>query len=495
MIISYIAIILYIVALMYVTIFCLMQFHLLFHYTKHHRAKNGNMDEAEALVKSDWPFVTIQLPIYNEKYVIGRLIDRIATLDYPKDRYEIHVLDDSTDETIDVVREKVDYYEKEGYNIRHIRRANRVGYKAGALKDGMPHVKGELIAIFDADFLPEIDFLKKTVPHFDDPQIGVVQTKWTHINENYSLITRMQAFQLNVHFTIEQQGRESGDYLLQFNGTAGIWRRETIDDAGGWEADTLTEDLDLSYRAQLKGWKINYLEEVTAPAELPAEMSGLKSQQFRWMKGGAETAKKMLPAVWNSDISLMKKIHASSHLLSSSVFLFVFLLGVLSVPILFLTIPEFINSDYLTLFLIGLFSIIGVYFVANVNPGLNGEVSFKKLARFVVLFPLFLALSMGLSLHNSIAVLQGYMGKQSGFVRTPKLGIQTISDQLNKSNYLSYKLSPVTVFEGLLACYFLFGIVSGVMMNNWTFLVFHGLLFLGYTIIFYYSMKHMSYRD
>ena len=475
-----------------------MQFHLLFHYTKHHlstKKQGEDLIDTAGRIDDDWPFVTIQLPIYNERYVIARLIDRIAELDYPKDKYEIHILDDSTDETVDVVKGKVDEYKAKGYQIDHIRRVDRKGYKAGALKDGMKYVKGEFIAIFDADFLPHINFLKRTIPHFEDEKIGVVQTKWAHLNEDYSLITRMQAFQLNVHFTVEQQGRESGNYLLQFNGTAGVWRKQTIEEAGGWEADTLTEDLDLSYRAQLKGWKINFLEEVTAPAELPPEMNGLKSQQFRWMKGGAETAKKILPTIWNSKLSLVKKIHATSHLLSSSVFLFVFLLGVFSVPILFLTVPEFFNIDVLAIFLIGLFSIIIVYYVANVNPEFKNGGSLKKLLKFILLFPIFLALSMGLSLHNSVAVLQGYMGRRSPFVRTPKMGENAIEGKIKKNSYLNYKISKVTLMEGLLACYFLFGIFSGIYVKNLTFLLFHFLLFMGYSIIFYYSLKHLSYRD
>lgn len=487
----------YILALIYVTVFCLMQFHLLYHYRKHHKGLNESSSNFKTdIEEEDWPFVTIQLPIFNEKYVIERLIDRICALDYPKDKFEVHVLDDSNDETVDVVAKKVAYYKTLGFHIDHIQREKREGFKAGALRDGMQFVKGEFIAIFDADFLPEINFLKQTIPHFSDPEVGVVQTKWAHINENYSLITRMQAFQLNVHFTVEQQGRESGKYLLQFNGTAGIWRKQTIYEAGGWEADTLTEDLDLSYRAQLKGWKINFLEEVSSPAELPAEMNGLKSQQFRWMKGGAETAKKILPTIWKSDISMIKKIHATSHLMSSSVFLFVFMLGVFSVPIVFLALPVNFNINFLAFFLIGLFSIIVVYFVANVSPGHSLEkISYRKLLKFVLLFPIFLALSMGLSLHNSVAVIQGLIGKKSPFVRTPKLGIKTISDKINKSNYLRYKISVVTILEGLLACYFLFGLISGIYVDNSSFLLFHFLLFLGYGIIFFYSLKHMSYRE
>ena len=477
----------YVLALTYITFYCLMQFHLLYHYQK----KRKVVDQENLLnVDSNVPFVTIQLPIFNELYVTERLIDNITKFDYPKDKFEIHILDDSTDETLEISKRKVEEYKDKGFNIELIRRNNREGYKAGALKYGMQFVKGEFIAIFDADFLPNPDFLRKTLPYFKDKKIGVVQTRWEHINENYSLITRLQAFQLNVHFTVEQKGRDSGDFLLQFNGTAGVWRRETIDSAGGWEADTLTEDLDLSYRAQLKGWKIAFREDIGSPAELPAEMNGLKSQQFRWMKGGAETAKKMLPTVWNSDISLLKKIHASTHLLSSTVFLCVFVMGVFSVPILYFLNPLGINSDYFGVFLLSLISIILVYYVANVDQEWKEGSKQWLIVKFIFIFPVFLALSMGLSLHNSVAVIQGYLGRKSAFIRTPKFDIKGLSDSFKKEKYQAKKISSVTILEGLLSLYFMAGIYYSYTIGNYTFLMLHILLALGYGATFYYTVKH-----
>jgi len=250
------------------------------------------------------------------------------------------VIDDSTDDSLELARAKVEEYQAQGFQIELVTRSDRTGYKAGALKAAMSKVKGEFIAIFDADFLPEKDFLRKTLPYFqNNEKLAVVQTRWGHINQGHSLLTEVQAFQLNVHFTVEQKGRQLGDYFLQFNGTAGVWRKAAIEDAGGWEADTLTEDLDLSYRAQLKGWKIMYLQDTIAPAELPSEMLGLKSQQHRWMKGGAETAKKLLPQVWASPMKFRSKVHGSIHLLGSSVFLSIFLLGIFSVPLIFVVMP------------------------------------------------------------------------------------------------------------------------------------------------------------
>ncbi len=476
---------LYVVALIYIMVFCLMQFHLLYHYRKNAEVSSQDFEDTK---DEDLPFVTIQLPIYNELYVVERLVDNIAKFDYPKNKYEIHILDDSTDETMQIALAKVEEYKAKGFNIEHITRSNRVGYKAGALKEGTKFAKGKFLAIFDADFLPNPDFLRQTIPHFADEKVGVVQTRWEHINEDYSIITRLQAFQLNVHFTVEQMGRYNADYLLQFNGTAGIWRRECITDAGGWEADTLTEDLDLSYRAQFKGWKITFLEDITSPAELPAEMNGLKSQQHRWMKGGAETAVKLLPTVWKSNISLGQKIHATSHLLSSSIFLFVFFIGVSSVPLVFML--KGFDFDYLGFFLISLLTIIVVYYNANVRKAWKDGLTVNNFLKFIFLFPVFLALSMGLAFHNSIAVIQGLRGKKSPFVRTPKFDIKGLTDSFAKDKYHYKDINKVTIFEGLLAIYFMMAIIGAIVVGNTSFIIFHTLLAFGYSTIFFFSIKH-----
>ena len=489
MILGYAILMVYIIALSYICLFCLMQFELLFYYRKKHKAVKI---PASQLDENDLPFVTIQLPIFNELYVTERLIDNIVKMDYPKDRYEIQVLDDSIDETVEIAKSKVEEYKKKGFNIEHVTREIRTGYKAGALKEATKFAKGTFIAIFDADFLPNPNFLRKTIPYFEDEQIGVVQTKWEHLNQNYSILTKLQAFQLNVHFTVEQTGRQEGRYFLQFNGTAGIWRKATIESAGGWEADTLTEDLDLSYRAQLKGWKIEYLENMGSPAELPAEMNGLKSQQFRWMKGGAETARKMLPFVWKSALPLRTKIHSTIHLLSSSIFLFVFVVGVFSVPVLYLLKPLNVDASYFAIFLTGLMSIAIVYFVANSTAAHSTDSFGKRLFKFIILFPVFLSLSMGLSLHNSIAVIQGYLGKKSAFIRTPKFDIMGIKDSFKSRDYLAKKVPLTTLLEGLLACYFLFAIFMGIYTKDTSFILFHSLLAFGYGSICFYSIRHLA---
>ncbi|MDZ4749342.1 MAG: glycosyltransferase family 2 protein [Saprospiraceae bacterium] len=492
-IIAYLIIGLYTVALVYITFYCLIQFHLLLKYYKGRKSDSASKDELH-YGRESLPFITIQLPVFNERFVVERLIDNIITMDYPSDKLEIQVLDDSTDDTTEVCKRKVAEFKNKGVDIVYIHRTNREGFKAGALRDGLKVAKGAFIAIFDADFLPHKDFLLKTIPYFKDKGVGVVQTRWEHINGDYSLITRLQAFQLNVHFSIEQSGRQAGNYLLQFNGTAGVWRRHTILDAGGWEADTLTEDLDLSYRAQLKGWKIVYRQDIASPAELPVEMNGLKSQQFRWMKGGAENARKLIPAVLKSDLPFAQKIHATTHLLSSSIFLVVFALAVLSVPTLFLISTIKLDMRVYWIFMLGMLAVGWVYFVANSDTSWVDEPPLKRVMTFVFLFPLFLSLSMGLSLHNSIAVLQGLRGKKSAFVRTPKFNIQQVQDTFKKGFYGSGSISGPTIFEGLLALYFLSAVVMGIALGKTSFLIYHIMLMIGFGSIFYYTIRHLSHR-
>lgn len=488
-IIYHLIIIAYSLILIYILFYNLIQLELLFTYRKNKNNKADPVTRPNLPEAKNLPVVTIQLPMYNERYVAERLIDTICTLEYPLEKLEIQVLDDSTDETIDISRRKVKEYQRKGYNIRLIQRPDRSGYKAGALQHGLQTASGELIAIFDADFIPEADFLKRTIPCFQDQNVGVVQTRWEHINQAQSLITEVQAFQLNVHFTIEQSARCKADYLLQFNGTAGVWRKSTIMDSGGWQADTLTEDLDLSYRAQLKGWKIIYREDIGSPAELPAEISSYKSQQFRWMKGGAETARKLLPVIWYSNLPFWKKIHASAHLTASTIFLLIFSMAVLSVPMIWAINGLGINMSYYLVFVIGVIAIIFSFFQANVVNRYNhpSDSNLRKIWKFVVLFPAFMALSMGLSLHNSLAVIQGYRGKKSPFIRTPKFSVGP--SKKKNANYLETSLDKSTIWEGIFCLYFVFGIVIGILMQNYSMLLLHIILAAGFGGIFIYSLR------
>lgn len=482
---------LYTGSLLYITLFSLLQLKLLRAYKN---SKNQNQDLHPLTDKDDLPLVTIQLPIFNEMYVVERLLDNITKLDYPKDKMEIQVLDDSTDESSLIASNKVNHYKELGFDIHYIHRTDRSGYKAGALKEGTKVCKGDFIAIFDADFLPRPDFLKKSMAYFNSPEIGVVQTRWEHINEDYSLLTKLQAFQLNVHFTVEQAGRNAAGHFLQFNGTAGIWRKACIDDAGGWHSDTLTEDLDLSYRAQLKGWKIKYAENISCPAELPAEMYGLKSQQFRWMKGGAENSRKLMPVILKSKLSMSTKFHALMHLVSSGIFLMIFWVALLSVPVLIIMDDLGLKATFLGFCLLGTLAVMSVFYEAN-NMMCWKEKNVKyKFLRFMHLFPAFMALSMGFSFHNSIAVIEGYLGKKSAFIRTPKFNLTSIKDKLIGQNNQFHQINFKTWIEFLICLYFAFAIGLGFYLEYYSFLVFHSLLMLGFGLNFFYSLRHLSFK-
>lgn len=435
------------------------------------------------------PKVTVQLPIFNEKYVVQRLIDAVCKFNYPSDKLEVQVLDDSTDETVELIAEKVKEWKEAGINIKHIRRANREGYKAGALQYGFEVAEGEFIAIFDADFLPEPDFLNITLPAFK-PETGLVQTRWGHLNKDYSILTRLQAFGLDAHFSIEQTGRSHAGSYINFNGTGGVWRKECICDAGGWSADTLTEDLDLSYRAQMKGWKFTFLEDCVAPAELPVIMQSIKSQQYRWNKGAAETARKNLGQVLRSDIKFTGKIHAIFHLFNSSVFVCLLLAAILSIPMLFIefntpAVGIFFNIG--ALFFIGFLSIAFFYWIA-----VRKAESKRPRLYYFKIFPAFLIVSMGMSLHNGIAVLEGLFGRKTPFIRTPKFNITTSKNTWKDNSYVKPKINFLTILEGFLSLYFMFGIVAGIYLNNWGLLIFHMMLAVGFASVFYHSVKPLK---
>ena len=437
--------------------------------------------------------------MYNEMYVAERIIDYVALQEYPKDKFEIHVLDDSTDETVDIVAKKVAELREKGFNIEHIHRVNRQGYKAGALQDALPQAKGDYVAIFDADFTPRPNFLRTTMPYFEDDKVAIVQTRWEHINADYSMLTRLQALQLNVHFTVEQAGRSYGNLLLQFNGTAGVWRKKVIGEAGGWQSDTLTEDLDLSFRAQIMGYKIKYLEKLGSPAELPVEMNGLKGQQFRWNKGGAQNARKLLKLVWNTDkLNWVQKTHAVSQLMAYGVFLWVFIAAISSVPLAFAFRELGISTHFLSFSVAGLFAVATISYTANITADLDRTepASFWEKVRFFGLFLSFLPISMGLSLYNGLAVIEGLGGKASSFVRTPKYGItgNKQSSSFKKAAYVARKISWVTIAEGLLALVFFIAMIVGFFTGNYAFILFHAMLSFGFGTICYYSIKHLRYR-
>ncbi len=468
--------------------FCLIELRLAFRYlgfTRNQPTIHPVFPANQTI--QDYPFVTIQLPVYNELYVIERLIDACATMDYPAERFEIQVLDDSTDETVRLIQQKVQYWKSKGIQIEQIQRSDRTGFKAGALQYGLQTVKGEFIAIFDADFLPNPDFLQQTIPTFENPEIGVVQTKWEHLNEDYSLLTGIQAFTLDVHFCVEHVGRNTLGYFMNFNGTAGVWRKQTIIEAGGWSADTITEDLDLSYRAQLKGWRFQYLYDVEAPAELPAEINSYKSQQFRWNKGGAEVAIKLLPTIFKTKLPGKIKLHALHHLLSSSMYVIIFMATILSVPLLLFKhqYPTWlINSS--SVFFIGFLAIAFVYYLAFIRKS-TGWLS--NTLGFAYRFLAFMSVSLGMALHNTKAVIGAYLGKKSPFVRTAKYNVNNSKESWKKKKYIHH-LDWVIIGEGLLVFYFLSAIVFGFLKQEWGLFPIHVLSFLGYLFVFTLSIKH-----
>ena len=488
LIITYLIIVIYTVALLLIFFYSLAQLNLLINYLGY-KKRIQIAPKFNLLDPREIPFVTIQLPIYNEEYVVERLLENIAKLEYPNSKLEIQVLDDSTDDSVIDTAKHIKALQETGLDIVHIRRENREGFKAGALKEGLKIAKGDFIAIFDADFMPAKDWLKKTVIYFKDSEIGVVQTRWGHINRNYSTLTRIQAFALDAHFTLEQVGRNAKGHFINFNGTAGIWRKECILDAGNWEGDTLTEDLDLSYRAQLKNWKFKYLEDVETPAELPVVISAARSQQFRWNKGGAENFRKSVLSVLSAkNISLKTKFHGVMHLLNSSMFLCVFIVAFLSIPMLYIKnmFPQLGWLFELTSFFI-LSTVILFVCYWFTYKSIQGS-SFDNFVDYIKIFFTFFSVALGFSLHNSMAVLEGHMGKRSEFVRTPKFNINNLTDSWKGNKYLATKLSPNMILEALLMVYFLFGMYSAVPLNDFGLFPFHLMLFLGFGFVFFKSL-------
>lgn len=485
-----ILIIIYGLALLFIFCYSLIQIQLVVKYKRYKKFQERRLNES--VDDNFQPKVTVQLPIFNEKYVVNRLIDSMVNLDYPSGDLEIQVLDDSTDETVEIAKAKVEEWQQKGVDIHYIHRTDRSGFKAGALAEGLTVAKGDFIAIFDADFLPKKDFLKRIIPHFRNDQLGMIQSRWEHINEKYSLLTKLQAFGLDAHFSVEQGGRNAGGHFINFNGTAGVWRRKAIEEAGGWQSDTLTEDLDLSYRAQLKGWKFLFVEEVGAPAELPAAMNALKTQQFRWNKGAAECTRKNLKKVLKSqDLSLGTKLNATFHLMNTAVFICIVILALLSLPML--AIKEHFQEYDLLFTLAGFFlitlPILGMFYWTSLRRSYDSK--WKTFKHFIVLFPMFLSVSMGLSLHNAMAVLEGYLGKKTPFIRTPKFNLTDDKTKKWSANvYLKKSINPLTVLEILFAFYFLGGIVLGFKYEDYGLMPFHLMLFMGFAYVSIYSLTH-----
>ncbi len=420
-ILSIVLSIIYLFLLLAVSVFGIHRLMLVFLFYKHrnHSPRYHNCF-------SELPNVTVQLPIYNEPYVVKRIITRCCHINYPKDKLQIQVLDDSTDTTTEIARSAVKDFAARGFNIICVHRDNRSGFKAGALENGLKTATGEFIAIFDADFMPQPDFLNKTIHYFTEANVGMVQVRWEHINRNHSLLTHLQSVFLDGHFVIEHTARNRSKRFMNFNGTSGIWRRSCIEKCGGWQHDTLTEDMDLSYRCQIQGWQFVFLLDVTAPGELPPEIHGFKSQQFRWTKGPIQTAKKLLPGLLSSSLPLKIKIEAIFHMLNPVNYLFMSILVIL-LPIVRLNLLSSENNLHFPPFLDFVLLIIGTCSAAVFYMYSQKTTSCSWLKE-ISYIPFLMALGVGMGINNSKGVLEAIIGRNSDFQRTPKYGVESLKD-------------------------------------------------------------------
>jgi cellulose synthase/poly-beta-1,6-N-acetylglucosamine synthase-like glycosyltransferase len=434
------------------------------------------------------PTVTVQLPLFNEYYVVRRLLNAVAKIDYPREKLEVQVLDDSTDETRAIVADECARLAAKGLNIVHIHRTDRTGFKAGALENGMHTATGEFIFILDADFIPQPDVLMNSMDYFTDPEIGMVQMRWGHLNRNDSLLTRIQAMFLDGHLLLEQTARCRSGRFFNFNGTAGIWRRKAIEDGGGWQHDTLTEDLDLSYRSQLAGWKFEFLPDMVIPAELPPDMNGFKSQQHRWTKGSIQTCKKMLGTIWRSHIPFILKVEATMHLTSNFGYLLLALLCILMLPQTLAAHPASAGALRTWLVDVPIFfattvSIATFYICAQRHLNPRGWI------RDMLLLPMLLSLAIGMSVNNARAVLEAMLNHKSAFNRTPKYGETAKPTRTRRSSYLPLA-SLLPVIEILFAGYFAFCAWHAIMLRQWTSVPFILLFLVGFT---YVSSKSIAF--
>ena len=468
-----------------------LNFYYLSYQSRHNIIHQKRKDKLRVQVDSaihDLPVVTVQLPIYNEKYVAARLIDAVCLLDYPKDRLEIQVLDDSEDDTFELIQLVVGEHQLRGFNIHHLRRSSgRAGYKAGALKAGLKYAKGEFIAIFDADFIPPPWFLKKTIGYFIDPVIGLVQCRWGHINENYSSLTEAQALSLDLHFLIEQKAKSMTHLFMNFNGAAGIWRTSCIFDAGGWHTTTLVEDLDLSYRAQLKGWKSMFLENIVVEGELPVQMNAAKRQQFRWAKGSIQVALKLLiDILFEKKIAIDTKIQAFIHLTRHVVHP-LFLIQYLVFPILLALNYKLYPVSWAPITGIVIYILMGPATYLYMIKKIWGDRWKDKAIQYLYL----IFFAGGISVNNTIAVFDAIIGGKNEFLRTPKFGVVKKHDEWRAKAYVLpfTKTTLLEVFFGVYGCIAIF---VSIFSGNPVFVPVIAIQTLGFIYVAYLSIVHSS---
>ena len=462
----------------------LYSFHRLLIIWRFYCHRHRSIQPAYYYADTELPNVTVQLPIFNELYVVDRLLKAVSQLNYPLDKLEIQVLDDSTDETRDLCRRQVQQLKQQNLNIHHIHRQQRQGFKAGALDHGLTLASGELVAIFDADFVPMPDTLLKMVHHFSDPRVGMVQARWEHLNRNYSTLTELQALMLDGHFVAEQTSRSRTGCFFNFNGTAGIWRIATIFDAGGWRHSTVTEDLDLSYRAQMRDWRCVYLPEIQVPAELPMEMNSFKSQQFRWAKGSSQVARQLLPSILRADLPAYIKWEAFFHLTNNFNYLLMLLLLVLSLPYqLYVTYDwRYALFFYGPLSLSTSFSLISFYLIAQRQPHTNWF-SWDLLKHLMLL----MGVGIGLSINQSLAICDGLLRSNTDFVRTPKHGVIRTTENWLDKKYRAAK-SWVPYGELIMMVYLMLTIAIAFTNHHYLSLPFLILFLAGYVYTFSLSV-------
>ncbi len=471
----------YFLVMLVLAFYGIHRYQLVWLYYRNRRKQAHSAEPPAHFAEDDLPFVTIQLPIFNEQFVIDRLMAACCRLDYPRDRFEIQLLDDSTDETVEVARAMVERFASgtEGLApqpVHYLHRTNRHGYKAGALEEGLKVAKGELVAIFDADFVPPPSWLRQVVHHFAEPGIGMVQTRWTHLNRHYSFLTQVEAILLDGHFVLEHGGRSRAGVFFNFNGTAGMWRRQAIDEAGGWQHDTLTEDTDLSYRAQLKGWKFKYLQDVECPAELPIEMTAFKTQQARWAKGLIQTGKKILPSVLGSDAPFHVKLEAWYHLTANISYPLMIVLSTLLMPAMIIRSwqgPLQMFLIDLPLFMASTMSVSSFYLVSQKElfPG--------RWYKTFLYLPFLMALGVGLTITNTKAVLEALVGHKSAFARTPKYNVAKKGEVSQAKKYRK-RLGIIPWIELAIGCYFAGTVWYAVTTENYFTVPFLLLFVLGY---------------
>ena len=478
--------VLYTVLMLVLTIYAAHAYLMLYLYRKN-RANRIK----PVCVYTEWPRVTVQLPIFNEQYVVTRLLEAACALDYPHDRLEIQILDDSTDETQETAKKLAVKFQSQGINIHYLHRTNRLGFKAGALKNGLARAQGDFLAIFDADFVPPRDFLRKIMPYFSSDNIGVVQARWGHMNAGYSMLTRGQAIGLDAHFVLEHGARNSSGIFINFNGTAGIWRKAAIIDAGNWQDDTLTEDIDLSYRAQLAGWKFVYVNDVVCPAEIPAEVYGLKNQQYRWAKGAIQTAKKLLPTIWrNKTIPWLLKFEATIHLTNHLVFPALLFIALLFYPIMLIRVqcPQSALFFWVaSIFTINAFSYPLFYIYAQ-------REIYTDWKHRLLFLPILMAGAIGLSVINTKAVFSGLLGRQSAFHRTPKFNLSDHQASSWKGRHYRSRFNITVMVEILLVIYISLTLYYAVNNLQFVAIPFILIYWLGFMFIGGLSLVHALRR-